>query len=135
MYEWPDGAKRGARLGQAQRWFFFEAWDDDVEPTPDGVEFDDWKWVKVPWLVDQVVEFRKSSYQRAAQRTLMSDLFAAAAEETRRVRAPLAARLRPKSIDDVVGQEHLVGPGSTAALPGRKRPIDVSAVVGSAGHR
>jgi 8-oxo-dGTP pyrophosphatase MutT (NUDIX family) len=52
-------------LGQVQRWFFFEAWDDEVEPTPDGVEFDDWKWVKVPWLVDQVVEFRKSSYQRA----------------------------------------------------------------------
>ncbi len=65
VYEWPDGAKRGARLGQAQRWFFFEAWDDEVEPTPDGVEFDDWKWVKVSWLVDQVVEFRKSSYQRA----------------------------------------------------------------------
>ncbi|MDG1187935.1 MAG: AAA family ATPase, partial [Ilumatobacter sp.] len=41
----------------------------------------------------------------------MSDLFAAAAEETRRLRAPLAARLRPKSIDDIVGQEHLVGPG------------------------
>ena len=41
----------------------------------------------------------------------MTDLFAAAAEETRRARAPLAARLRPKSIDDVVGQEHLVGPG------------------------
>lgn len=65
VYEWPDGAKRGARLGQAQRWFFFEAWDDEVEPTPDGVEFDDWKWVKVSWLVDQAVEFRKSSYQRA----------------------------------------------------------------------
>lgn len=42
----------------------------------------------------------------------MSDnLFAAAAEETRRARAPLAARLRPRTIDDVVGQEHLVGPG------------------------
>ncbi len=41
----------------------------------------------------------------------MSDLFAAAAEETRRKRAPLAARLRPRTIDDVVGQEHLVGPG------------------------
>jgi len=64
VYEWPDGVKRGARLGQAQRWFFFEARHDDVEPTPDGDEFDDWKWVKVPWLVDQVVEFRKPSYQR-----------------------------------------------------------------------
>lgn len=41
----------------------------------------------------------------------MSDLFAVAAEEQRRARAPLAARLRPRTIDDVVGQEHLVGPG------------------------
>ena len=39
------------------------------------------------------------------------DLFAAAADEHRRARAPLAARLRPRSIDDVVGQEHLVGDG------------------------
>jgi putative ATPase len=39
------------------------------------------------------------------------DLFAVAAEEQRRARAPLAARLRPRTIDDVVGQNHLVGPG------------------------
>jgi len=39
------------------------------------------------------------------------DLFAVAAEEQRRARAPLAARLRPRTIDDVVGQVHLVGPG------------------------
>jgi putative ATPase len=39
------------------------------------------------------------------------DLFAVAAEEQRRARAPLAARLRPRTIDDVVGQDHLVGPG------------------------
>jgi putative ATPase len=39
------------------------------------------------------------------------DLFAAAADELRQTRAPLAARLRPRSIDDVVGQDHLVGPG------------------------
>ena len=39
------------------------------------------------------------------------DLFAAAADEHRRARAPLAARLRPRTLDDVVGQEHLVGPG------------------------
>lgn len=39
------------------------------------------------------------------------DLFTAAAEERLRERAPLAARLRPHSIDDVVGQDHLVGPG------------------------
>ena len=41
----------------------------------------------------------------------MSDLFSAAAEERLREQAPLAARMRPSSIDDVVGQEHLVGPG------------------------
>ncbi len=41
---------------------------------------------------------------------MSDDLFAAAAEEVRRARAPLAARLRPRTIDDVVGQEHLVGP-------------------------
>ncbi len=41
----------------------------------------------------------------------MTDLFSAAAEERLRGQAPLAARLRPRTLDDVVGQEHLVGPG------------------------
>jgi len=40
------------------------------------------------------------------------DLFAAAAEERLRRRAPLAARLRPRSLDEVIGQRHLVGPGA-----------------------
>jgi putative ATPase len=39
------------------------------------------------------------------------DLFASAAEERLARRAPLADRLRPTCLDDVVGQEHLVGPG------------------------
>ena len=39
----------------------------------------------------------------------MSDLFSAAAEEHLRGQAPLAARLRPRTLDEVVGQEHLVG--------------------------
>jgi putative ATPase len=38
-------------------------------------------------------------------------LFAAAAEERLARQAPLAARLRPASLDQVVGQRHLVGPG------------------------
>jgi putative ATPase len=42
---------------------------------------------------------------------MTDDLFSAAADEVRRRRAPLAARLRPRTIDDVVGQDHLVGPG------------------------
>jgi putative ATPase len=41
----------------------------------------------------------------------VADLFTAAAEERLRATAPLAARLRPRTIDDVVGQDHLVGPG------------------------
>lgn len=39
-----------------------------------------------------------------------SDLFAAAAKSRLESRAPLAARLRPRSLDDVVGQAHLLGP-------------------------
>ena len=39
------------------------------------------------------------------------DLFAAAAEERLARQAPLAARLRPLSLDDVVGQDELVGRG------------------------
>jgi len=39
------------------------------------------------------------------------DLFAAAAEARLESRQPLAARLRPRSLDDIVGQEHLLGPG------------------------
>src|SRR5579862_6264898 len=38
------------------------------------------------------------------------DLFAAAVEERLASRAPLAARLRPRSLDEVVGQQHLLGP-------------------------
>ncbi len=39
------------------------------------------------------------------------DLFAAAAQDRLVRQAPLAARLRPRSLDEVVGQEHLLGPG------------------------
>ena len=39
------------------------------------------------------------------------DLFAGAAADRLSSRGPLAARLRPRSLDDVVGQQHLVGPG------------------------
>jgi putative ATPase len=39
------------------------------------------------------------------------DLFAAAAEDRLAQQAPLAARLRPLRLDDIVGQDELVGPG------------------------
>ncbi|MDP8954153.1 MAG: replication-associated recombination protein A [Actinomycetota bacterium] len=39
------------------------------------------------------------------------DLFEAAAEQRLATSAPLAARLRPRTLDQVVGQDHLLGPG------------------------
>jgi putative ATPase len=40
------------------------------------------------------------------------DLFSGAAEERLATRAPLAARLRPRTLDEIIGQQHLVGPGA-----------------------
>ena len=42
---------------------------------------------------------------------LGEDLFGAALEERLARQAPLPARLRPRVLDEVVGQEHLLGPG------------------------
>jgi putative ATPase len=39
----------------------------------------------------------------------VEDLFSAAASEKLRLSAPLAARLRPQSLKEIVGQEHLLG--------------------------
>ncbi|HEV2810732.1 MAG TPA: replication-associated recombination protein A [Acidimicrobiales bacterium] len=39
------------------------------------------------------------------------DLFEAAAEQRLAVSAPLAARMRPRTLDEVVGQDHLLGAG------------------------
>ena len=40
------------------------------------------------------------------------DLFDVAVADELKVRAPLAARLRPTRLDEVVGQRHLLGPGA-----------------------
>src|SRR5215210_2630556 len=42
---------------------------------------------------------------------MSDDLFASATDDRLRERAPLAARLRPRTLDEVVGQEHLLGAG------------------------
>ena len=42
---------------------------------------------------------------------MADDLFSAAVSERLERRAPLAARLRPRSLDEVFGQQHLLGPG------------------------
>ncbi|HHN77203.1 MAG TPA: replication-associated recombination protein A [Phycisphaerales bacterium] len=41
----------------------------------------------------------------------MNDLWAARREDARRGVEPLAVRMRPRSLDEVVGQTHLLGPG------------------------
>ena len=40
------------------------------------------------------------------------DLFEAAADDTAAERAPLAVRMRPRTLDEVVGQDHLLVAGS-----------------------
>jgi putative ATPase len=40
------------------------------------------------------------------------DLFSQAAEDAAQATAPLAARMRPRSLDEVVGQQHLLTPGA-----------------------
>jgi putative ATPase len=39
------------------------------------------------------------------------DLFSQAADDRLSAQAPLASRMRPRTLDEVVGQEHLLGPG------------------------
>jgi putative ATPase len=46
----------------------------------------------------------------------VADLFADSAEDRLRASGPLADRLRPRDLDDVAGQEHLVGPGAALRL-------------------
>lgn len=41
-----------------------------------------------------------------------ADLFSGAAADRLASRAPLAARMRPQTLDDIIGQRHLVGPGA-----------------------
>ncbi len=54
------------------------------------------------------------------------NLFEDALEERLRSRGPLANRLRPKSLDDVLGQDHLLGPrGALRALVDARRLTSV----------
>jgi putative ATPase len=55
--------------------------------------------------------FLSASWREADQDGGVSDLFSAAMVERLSRNAPLAARLRPQSLDEVVGQDHLLGPG------------------------
>jgi len=68
-YEWPDEVKQlkagpANRIGQVQRWFLFDVASAEVVPTPDGVEFSDWKWVTPAWLTAHTLEWRRGPYER-----------------------------------------------------------------------
>jgi putative ATPase len=46
----------------------------------------------------------------------VADLFSEAARERQAENAPLAVRLRPSALDDLVGQQHVLGPGTALRL-------------------
>jgi putative ATPase len=46
----------------------------------------------------------------------VADLFSEAARERQAEHAPLAVRLRPSALEDLVGQQHVLGPGSALRL-------------------
>ena len=52
--------------------------------------------------------------------TASMSLFEAAEAENRRTAQPLAARMRPRTLDEFVGQEHFLGEGKL--LRGCSRP-------------
>lgn len=64
VYLWPQPMRRGERLGQAHRWFFFEPIVDELIPVPDGKEFGAWAWMTPGELIERVVEFRKGPYRQ-----------------------------------------------------------------------
>ncbi len=49
--------------------------------------------------------------------------------------APLAERMRPRSLEEFVGQEHLLGPGKPLALADRARRSHLHDLLGSSRHR
>ena len=114
-YEWPDDvsastAATESGVARCSGGSCSTRSTADIAPSPDGSEFVAWQWVEPAWLIDHVRRLAPRRL-RAGAGNPVSDLFTAAAEQHLRSHAPLAARLRPRTLDDVVGQEHLVGPG------------------------
>ena len=63
---------------------------------------------------------------RGSRKRKMDDLFAAYREARQASIAPLATRMRPRSLDEVAGQSHLVGPGAAfRAMVEAGRPVSM----------
>ena len=60
-------------------------------------------------------------------------LFADAADRNLQRQAPLAARLRPRTLDEMVGQEHLVGPGAPLRVLAESDRVGSAILWGPAG--
>ena len=80
-YEWPrsviEAQKSGRHhIGQTQKWFLFGVLDDHdghahhLNPEPDGREFSSWRWMSPHDIIDSVIDWRRSAYQRAFSRLL-----------------------------------------------------------------
>ena len=54
-------------------------------------------------MVNQQLKYYNRHYNHP-----MSDLFDHAMQERMKTEAPLAARMRPRTLDEFVGQEHIV---------------------------
>ena len=71
--------------------------------------------------------------RRRARRDAAVSLFADAADRRLQRQAPLAARLRPRTLDEIVGQEHLVGPGAPLRVLAESDRVGSSILWGPAG--
>jgi putative ATPase len=60
-------------------------------------------------------------------------LFADAADRRLRRQAPLAARLRPRALDEIVGQEHLIAPGAPLRVLAESDRVGSAILWGPAG--
>ena len=61
---------------------------------------------------DSVVYVARAGDGQVTSDGQVASLFDAAGEEAERAAAPLAVRMRPHTLDEVVGQPHLTGPGA-----------------------
>ena len=126
-----------------------DSWVDGVAATAAGVPFvayrpneadlTRWKLEPVARLDDLAA---LPAWLAAARRraTLRAELFSFGMEllerrparQVRRRPAPLADRMRPRTLDEVVGQDHLLGPGTRAARGDRERRAALDDPVGAA---
>src|SRR5438552_2167272 len=61
--------------------------------------------------MDETTKARTRGGRHGGDGTSGADLFAGAGEALIEREAPLSHRMRPRTLDDLVGQDHLVGPG------------------------